>query len=88
MTEPLKITTEMRTGRAKRVDELIAHTNENIKRAAEQGKHRCFFPVDKECESEAPFYAEVKRKFEAAGYRIVPTGYNSGVWQKTEDIEW
>lgn len=87
MTEPLKITTEMRTSRAKEVDRLVARVNEDIKRAAKRGEHRCLF-IDKDYEPEAPFYKEVRRKFEAAGYSIVPYGYSGGVWQRLECIEW
>ena len=34
------------------------------------------------------YYFEVKKKFLDCGYKIVPTGYLNGVYQRTEDITW
>ena len=34
------------------------------------------------------YASEIKARFQRAGYTIKPTGYISGVWQKTEHIHW
>lgn len=88
MVEPMMITKEMRESRAEKVDKIIKRINSDIKRAAEKGRHECFFDCSKESYSDAPFYKEVRERFEMCGYRIKPTGYIGGVWQLTENIEW
>lgn len=88
MVEPVMISKEMTESRETKVDALVSRCNRKIQEAAKQGLHRTIFLCDKDDLSEGPFYAEVRAKFEKAGYCIVPTGYNGGVWQLTEDIEW
>lgn len=88
MTEPMMITENMRNDRAEKVSKIIENINRNIKRASDQGLHECYFACSKDSYSEAPFYKEVREKFESYGYRIKPTGYIGGVWQRTEHIEW
>lgn len=88
MAEPMMITKEMRDSRAEKVDAIIERVNSDIKRAAEKGLHECYFACDKDSYSDAPFYEEVRERFESYGYRIKPTGFIGGVWQRTENIEW
>ena len=38
--------------------------------------------------SESAYYWEIRRKYEAAGYRVAPTGYIDGVYQRTERLYW
>ena len=88
MIEPMQITKEMRDSREEKVSRIIEKINSDIKRAAEKGLHECFFDCSKNNYSQAPFYKEVRERFERYGYRIKPTGYIGGVWQLTENIEW
>lgn len=88
MTEPMMITKEMRESREKAVSKIVERVNADIKKAAEQGKHECYFSCSKNSYSDAPFYKEVRERFENYGYRIKPTGFIGGVWQLTENIEW
>lgn len=84
MTEPLKITEEMKNDRQERIDKIIDRQNKRIQQAVADGMHECIFYPDK---NDAE-YAVVRAKFESAGYQIKPTGYIGGVWQRTEDICW
>lgn len=88
MTEPMMITKNMRNDREKKVGKNIENINKDIKRATAKGLHECYFACSKSSYSEAPFYKEVREKFESHGYRIKPTGFIDGVWQRTEHIEW
>lgn len=88
MTEPMQITKEMRDSREEKVSRIIERINGDIKRAAKEGRHECFFDCSKNSRSQAPFYQEARERFERCGYRIKPTGYIGGVWQRTENIEW
>lgn len=74
-------------------------TERDIRHAVEQGYNRtclshthCYL---KEDGTEGTIYDrridceyEIKRWLESLGYRIEPTGYVGGVWQRTEDIVW
>ncbi len=88
MTEPMMITENMRNDREEKVSKIIENINRDIKRASEKGLHECYFACSKDSYSEAAFYKEVREKFESYGYRIKPTGFIGGVWQRTENIEW
>lgn len=88
MTEPMMITENMRNDREEKVSKIIENINRDIKRASEKGLHECYFACSKDSYSEATFYKEVREKFESYGYRIKPTGFIGGVWQRTENIEW
>lgn len=88
MTEPMEITKSMRDSREEQVSKIIERINADIKRASGKGLHECYFDCSKHNRLQAPFYEEVKEKFERYGYRIKPTGYIDGVWQRTEHIEW
>lgn len=88
MTEPMMITREMRDSRAEKASKIIENINRDIKRASEKGLHECYFACSKDNYSQAPFYEEVRERFESYGDRIKPTGYIGGVWQHTEHIEW
>ena len=82
----LEITNEMRNARAKRIADVEAKDDAQIKLGIEYGQTRRVFCCDKE--GDADVYDEVKAKYERAGYKIVPSGYCGGVWQLTEDICW
>lgn len=88
MIEPMRITKEMRESREEKVNAIIERVNADIKRAAEKGMHECYFDCGKDSYSDGPFYKEVRECFERCGYRIKPTGFIGGVWQRTEHIEW
>lgn len=84
MSEPMMITQEMKDSREKAVSKIIDRINDDIKRAVERGYHNALF----NCDWDNPFYKEVRQKFESRGYRVQPTGYLNGYWQRTEDIVW
>lgn len=86
--KPLEITDDMRMSRKEHVDKIIGRVNESIKRAVENGYHECYFNCGKDNYEDAPFYDEVRARFEQSGYTIKPTGYIDGVWQRTENITW
>ena len=88
MAIPMKITDEMKKSRKKNVDSIIENVNRHIANAVANGRHECCFACDKDNYAESPFYDEARSRFEEAGYRIEPTGYINGVWQRTENIVW
>ena len=87
MVKPMPITEEMRKNRQKRLDMAIAKQNYAIQWAVECGRDEttveCYGTV-----SDGDLYEDVKAAFEKAGYKIRPTGYVGGVWQKTMTIYW
>ena len=85
MTEPLMITREMRDSRAEKVSKIIENINRDIKRASEKGLHECYFACSKDNYSSTVYKKSEK---DWADYRIKPTGYIDGAWQRTEHIEW
>ena len=84
MSEPMKITNEMRERKEKKISEMIDRVNKDIQFAINRKQNSACFAFDKTNE----YYFEVREKFERAGYKIVPTGYINGIWQRTEDITW
>ena len=84
MNEPMKITKEMRDRKGERISQMVDRVNKDIKMAVERKQNSACFAFDKNDE----FYFEVKKKFLDSGYKIVPTGYLNGVYQRTEDITW
>lgn len=84
MNEPMKITKEMRERKEERISQMIDRVNKDIKNAVERKQNSACFAFDKSDE----FYFEVKKKFLDSGYKIVPTGYINGIYQRTEDITW
>ena len=84
MTEPIMITEEMKERKNKRISEMIKRVNSDIKYAVEYNYSSTCFAYDPSDE----YYSEVREKFERCGYKIKPTGYINGVWQRTEDIVW
>lgn len=84
MSEPMKITDEMKERKEKRISQMIDRVNKDIKMAVSRKQNSTCFAFDKTDE----YYFEVRTKFENCGYKIVPTGYINGVWQRTEDITW
>lgn len=82
----IEITQEMKDARAQRVANIEARVDDQIKMALNNGRNRAYFACDKE--RDADVYDEVRAKYERAGYRIIPTGYIGGVYQRTEDICW
>ena len=75
---------EMRDRKEERISQMIDRVNKDIKLAVERKQNSACFAFDKSDE----FYFEVKKKFLDYGYKIVPTGYLNGVYQRTEDITW
>ena len=84
MSEPMKITDIMKERKAKKISQMIDRVNRDIQSAVERQQHSTVFAFDNSDE----FYFEVRAKFENSGYKIIPTGYINGVWQRTEDITW
>lgn len=84
MNEPMKITDEMKERKERKISEMIDRVNKDIQFAINRKQNSVCFAFDQTDE----YYFEVKTKFENAGYKIVPTGYLNGVWQRTEDIVW
>ena len=84
MSEPMKITDEMRERKEKKISEMVDRVNKDIQFAVNRKQNSVCFAFDKTDE----YYFEVRAKFENAGYKIVPTGYINGIWQRTEDITW
>ena len=82
----IEITNEMKNARAKRIAEVERKVDAQIKLGIEYGQNRRVFSCDKDGDSDV--YDEVRAKYEAAGYKIVPTGYSGCVWQRSEDICW
>ena len=80
----MKITKEMRDRKGERISQMVDRVNKDIKMAVERKQNSACFAFDKNDE----FYFEVKKKFLDSGYKIVPTGYLNGVYQRTEDITW
>ena len=84
MSEPMKITDEMKERKEKKISEMIDRVNKDIQLAVNRKQNSVCFAFDK---TDA-YYFEVRTKFENAGYKIVPSGYINGVWQRTEDVTW
>ena len=80
----MKITDEMKERKEKKISQMIDRVNRDIQYAVERKQNSACFAFDKSDE----FYFEVRTKFENSGYKIIPTGYINGVWQRTEDITW
>lgn len=70
MSEPFAITEEMRKNRETKINEYIDSINHNIQYAVENNWNECNFAIAED----SPFFDEVKRKFEQAGYRITYDG--------------
>ena len=84
MSEPMKITNEMKRRKEERISQMVDRVNKDIQYAVSRKQNSACFAFDKNDE----FYFEVKKKFLDSGYKIVPTGYLNGVYQRTEDITW
>ena len=84
MSEPMKITGEMRDRKEERISQMIDRVNKDIQYAVSRKQNSACFAFDRNDE----YYFEVKKKFLDYGYKIVPTGYLNGVYQRTEDITW
>lgn len=82
--KPMAITNEMQKARQAEIDSRIEKVNSSIERAVKHGRTQTCFDIN----TFDPYYSEVRRAFEKVGYRIVPTGYIGGVWQRTEEIIW
>ena len=82
----VKITDETKQVKADRIQIVCKSVDINILHAIDRKLNRCYFPCDKDIDADV--YDEVKELYEAEGYKIVPTGYIGGVWQRTEDICW
>ena len=84
MNEPMKITDKMKERKERKISEMVDRVNKDIQYAVERKWNSVCFAFNKSDE----YYLEVRTKFEKAGYKIVPTGYLNGAWQRTEDIVW
>lgn len=81
------------------IKECKHRTEEKIKGAINRGMSRtclsttsCYLKEDGTIGGCGDRYVdctyEIKEWLKSLGYRIEPTGYSGGVWQKTEDICW
>ena len=84
MNEPMTITNEMKRRKEERISQMVDRVNKDIQYAVSRKQNSACFAFDNSDE----FYFEVKKKCLDCGYRIVPTGYLNGVYQRTEDITW
>ena len=84
MSEPMKITNEMKRKKEERISQMVERVNKDIQYAVSRKQNSACFAFDASDE----FYFEVKKKFLDYGYKIVPTGYLNGIYQRTEDITW
>lgn len=82
----VEITKEMKNAHAERLAKIEASVDREIRRAVAAGRYKTYFACDKDRDIDV--YDEIRAKYERAGYRIKPTGYIGGVWQRTEDIYW
>lgn len=82
----IEITKEMKNERKQRLTEMEAKIDKHILNAVKNGNHSAYFACDRDIDKE--IYDEIRKKYEAAGYIIKPTGYIGGVWQLSEDICW
>lgn len=81
---PMPITDEMRGIADRAVADACKKVNREIRHSVEKGYSCAPFPIDKD----DPMYAEVRGKYEKAGYRIFPIGCSGGVLQDGEKITW
>ena len=84
MTTPIAITKEMKQIAEIQMDALIKLTNERIEAAFRRGESKAIFPINYTQE----YYYRVRRKFEAAGYRIRPVSQANGRRSLEDYIEW
>lgn len=82
----IKITDEMRAIKQERIDEVCKRVDKQIERAVNDKKNICLFACD--MDADADVYSEIRRMYEAEGYKIVPYGYCGGVRQRAENICW
>ena len=80
----MKITNEMKMRKEERSSQMVDRVNKDIQYAVSRKQNSACFAFDNSDE----YYFEVKKKFLDCGYKIVPTGYLNGVYQRTEDITW
>lgn len=84
----VEITREMKEERNRKIAAIEKRVDDRINRAIANGQNSCLFECYRDSINDGPFYTEVRKKYEDAGYFIKPTGYICGVWQLTEDICW
>ena len=82
----IKITDEMRDIKQERINKVCKKVDRQIEMAVNNKKNICLFDCD--VDADADVYYEVRRMYEAEGYKIVPYGYSGGVWQRAEKICW
>ena len=80
------ISNQMKQDRSRRIAEIESRVDNAIIKAAKNGDTRTYFQCD--MDADADVYDEIKHKYQSAGYIIKPTGYISGIWQRTESICW
>ena len=72
---------------------FIERQEREIKYACENDRRSCVYCdtdiiVDGKRINFEEYRARIEREIESSGYRIVPTGYIGGVWQRTKDLVW
>ena len=72
---------------------FIERQERGIKSACENDIRRCHFyerdiTVNGKRINFEEYRARIEREIESSGYRIVPTGYIGGVWQRTKSLVW
>lgn len=83
MVEAMAITKEMREDTEKRRNEIMEKINAQIAKAVSEGVHRIVFDIDRD----DPFYYEVRKAYEKAGYRIDVNPWSRSFYP-TERISW
>ena len=75
-----------KNGFEKKLQKEIESVERSIQRACENGRtSTCVFNCDAD---KSDVEIEAKKHFQKLGYTFKPTGYNGGVWQRTENICW
>lgn len=87
VTAPLAISKKMQQSRELHISRIIGRVNGYILKAVEEDRHECYFACDKNSDKDAPFYDEVRKRFEEAGYKI-RVSYGNGSLQRQERIMW
>lgn len=82
----IKITDEMRNMKQKRIEEVCSKVDRQIELAVRANKNYCLFVCD--MDADVDVYDEIKKMYQAEGYKIVPYGYSGGVRKRAENIYW
>lgn len=81
----VKITKDMRKkGMRTVLEKYESMLDEKILAATDRGDHRVVFPLDQT----DPYFYELRDRYEANGYKIMPVGVIGGVKQRDYWIMW